>query len=266
MKQITSTWILTALLVVIPIISIAQTSDNEMRFYVRESNEQNGSFIWCNSDSLSLIFTRRFKQGGAPFEVRLSGTVSADGTPELVVKQIKPLSKSSNHDNWMFGFTNRTLHNDISAWVKNNIIRINSYHSTQVEEPTPIELWLCYYPLYYAQTGDTLYYMAYDKSMLRNTVTGNPFSIIDKKTPKHYLLVDRDGNKLILNYYDSTATRPFYVERYKVHTSPKKVIREGYSAYLNPDGKTLMRHCYLNDSLTFSEKLNNWLLCVANAC
>lgn len=237
MRQFISPWLLTALLTFGTILSHAQTIDN---------------------DSLSLLFSRSFKHSGAPFTVQLTGTVSADGTPAMVVKNIKLLQKSSHRDgfdNWAFSAMNKRLRNDIPVWVRSHIILPQVFPATP-ESATPIEMRLSYFPLYYAQTGDTLYYRAYNKSVQRTDVTSTPFSIIDNRTPNNYLLVKRDEDELTLNYYDSAAVRPFYVERYRVQKPAKKVTREGVAAYLNHDGQAVMRHFYQNDTLQYSEKLN----------
>ena len=119
---------------------------------------------------------------------------------------------------------------------------------------------LYYSPVFYAETGDTLYcdgelhntYHAYGEE----AATYYRFTVRNHRQTPYYMVVRRHNSRRALYVYDTGMNRPLMIERDAVY-HPLYIVRDGQQVYLSENGKSIARRqlCHL-DTFQYAEVLD----------
>ncbi len=140
------------------------------------------------------------------------------------------------------------------------VAALQTWQDTSSVAPKTGATRLYYSPLFYAQTGDTLFcdaelqnrYNAYGEkaAMFYRFVVRN-----DKETP-YYMIVRHQHKRRTLHVYEAGSDKPFMVERDAAY-HPLYVVKDGQQVYLSENGKSIVMRqvCHL-DTFLYAEELD----------
>lgn len=122
------------------------------------------------------------------------------------------------------------------------------------------QIVLRYSPLFFAQTGDTLYMDGFrtQQDGAHNEETGYIWLTYVRNRPNtlYYALARRDAHKLSLRYFDTITHQVFMVENYVV-LKPDTIHKNGYQSFLTPDKHVRFRQFFEKDSMRYAEEMDS---------
>lgn len=148
----------------------------------------------------------------------------------------------------LFIYKQRTiLHDSIVSWVNSKVSLLPRSDLDLAEEDSiQLHAKVCYSPLYYAQTGDTLFCTGERingaNAEGEEAVTFYRFCMRNHRNTPYYAIANkRDKDHLTLRYCDIQTHKAFAVENYQTD-SPDKILKTGNQFILADDGKTVRIH------------------------
>lgn len=218
-------------------------------------------------DSLSAIFSKEFVLPDSflmnTMNVDIHFQIRDGEHIDIVKSQVSsPITRLTDPHNPNHDFSN-DFNQLVSEWVAKHQDGILKVLSQNHSPSTPYQkiCLLQYSPMYYAQTGDTLFFSGElanqagahgeKAGMLYNMYVRN-----HKQTP-YYAIVHRDEEKLKLSYYDSVSPHPFLVEKYEI-TAPDIIRKHGNQYYMAENSKQVrIIQTYVKDTLHVAEEMND---------
>ena len=140
------------------------------------------------------------------------------------------------------------------------VAALQAWQDTSSVAPKTGKTRLYYSPLFYANTGDTLYCDA--ELQNRHNAYGekaamfNRFVVRNQQETPYYIIVRHHHNRRALYVYETGSDKPFMIERDAVY-HPMIILKDGQQLYLSPNGKSIaMRQvCHL-DTFLYAEELD----------
>lgn len=137
---------------------------------------------------------------------------------------------------------------------------LQTWQDTSSVAPKTGVTHLYYSPVFYAETGDTLYcdgelrnmYHAYGEE----AATYYCFTVRNHRETPYYMVVRRHNSRRALYVYDTGTNRPLMIERDAVY-HPLYIVRDGQQVYLSENGKSIARRqvCHL-DTFQYAEAMD----------
>lgn len=226
-----------SLMLLLPVIAVAQKTkcvelDRAISLKFSRTFNLPEEYL-MNAFDYEVSFTMRTKEGQKPVYVKRA--------------MIIPLITVYDEDRDL----NKELKAAVNEWLDANGVVL----------PKDKASVLHFSPLYYAETGDKLYFTG--KKVINNGAKGEEagvfyrFHVCNSHNTPFYATVERNADELILNYRDSFAHMPFLVERYKI-SAPITIKKEGYQSYMYDNSELVhIRQFYKNDSLQYAEELDS---------
>lgn len=213
-------------------------------------------------EALSELFSKTFVLPDGflmnAFDIQIDGRVAVDGSYRIINAKIRSNYTTLNSSNltiedlYTCFYTWYAKHKDAFIWQPGSIRNEPDSMFAQVE--------LRYSPLFYAQTGDTLYMNGVQAH--HDGAQGEEPGYIwliyvrNRLNTPYYAIVRRDEQKLSLSYFDTITHQVFMVENYITHR-PDTIYKNGYQNYLNSDKHIRFRQYFEKDSMRYAEELDS---------
>ena len=213
-----------------------------------------------SEETLSKLFSKTFCLPDYflmnQFNCQLSGNVSAKG--ELQVNDINffdsPITCRGTKD------MTDSLKLAVRDWfIHANIALVPGSKNGQTEDGMPVHFTIRYLPLFFAQTGDTLFCsverIQHAGAQGEEAVGFYNLYVRNSKNSESYAKVRRSQNDLTLHCFDTLNKQPFLVQKYVIN-APDKIVKKGFQQYLK-DGKVHYRQFYESDYMRYAEEFDN---------